>query len=234
MIPNDSDEILVENRTNARRFGPIIVYINSRERNQCEAFGEIFRNSVSLFEELGVHNQIEGLNLIHSKMLQKIAQIGGTINLSVFDYNCDGNINRPGFDDAVGNNPCARYEDNPGMEEKKGQLLEVIRRSGPKFQINVDLDRLSFNEIVFIAGHVQNTDLRNLYGRNCNFIISVGHRLYSENNMLQLIIHKLVNIGQNIYIERRRRNAWTRRRHLLTRFLRRPQRRQTRRRRRGN
>ena len=229
MIPNDSNEILIENRIRALRFGKIIVYINSRERNQCEAFGEIFRNSVSLFEELGVHNQIEGLNLIHSNMLQNISQIGGIIKLSRFDYNCDGDINRPEFDDAVGNDPCARYDINPGMEEERRlQLIEIIRRSGPLFQINVDLERLSFNEIVFVAGHVQNRDLRNLYERKCNFIVNIGRRLYSENNVLQLIIRKHRDVGENNHNERRRRNAWTRRRHLFAQFLRQPRRRQTR------
>jgi len=225
-IDNNSDAILRVNRANAQRLGKIIVYLDSNNTDQVEAFSNMFRDRISLFEELGVHNEINGIT--HVKMLKTITQIDGIINLSAYDEKCDGGKSISDvFNDTVGIEPCVIYPEihtAPIIAAERRVYFESIIATRPSsFQIEVDISTLTFNELNFIASHIKNETLRLNYGRDCSFIINNQPRLYSITPVLRMSIQKIRNFGTNIVLGKilrnlrkiRSNNTWSRRKHAV-------------------
>lgn len=246
VVPADGIDVLLENRRRAAAHNKIIVYIDVREEEQLEAFANLFQNSVRLFEELGVHNSIHDDFSSIIKMLKKIMKIGGNINLSYLDFLCDGSTSSSIFNN-IGfhiETRCNRYFNHLG-ENNRGQirigpldnadprvipirenLLTTIRNRTNNFKLgNLNLETLSFNELVFIVGILtfHAPELQTKFGMNYEFIFNKTPRLHSNESIIRVTIKKIRDLKTNLFVEKFKRNkiktlrnkTWRNRRHLI-------------------
>ena len=227
----DPGNTLLRNRESAVRLQKLIVYMDINDPDQRVAFAELFKNSVSLFEELGVHNNLE--IYMHLSMLRKIMKVDGQLNLSTLDSLCDGSIRTAGLNtihDIQMNDFCIRLLGrvnvlNEAYIEKlaayRRQLGESIR---PPYILHRNVGELSFNDLVFIVG-LQNY-LSTLHIPGFNFVFNRTPREYSNEPILRVTLVKTLNLEGNIRaatemrarIRQQRNNAWTRRTHLAAFF----------------
>jgi hypothetical protein len=205
-------EVLTQNRIKAIQKGKILVYVDVNNAEQMSALAAIFSGKVELFEELGLHNDIDANQDIVYNFLDQITCNSGKINLSSLDKNCDGIRHPMPSLENLGTDTCLIYTQRP-TTELINDLKAQIERKTTEMTRGVSIIRNNIgyvddlNDLNFILSVFNNIQrmVPAIFSRR-PYIIDINDepRLYSSNRVARITI-----------IKAREETALRNRRHVL-------------------
>jgi hypothetical protein len=200
-LPTDeaSVEVLNQNLQKAKKYNKIIVFMDINNEIQRNAFLKLFEDKISLFEELGVHNDLHDPE---GRFCDKLIKTGyaNEINLSEFDFNLDG-FSSPKYLNTI--DPANTFSKIDIDKIGKDQSYLSARF----FMNEGQMPRISYtnpDKLEELKAFIRAFDKRSTFYHGVNYIIITDELIdgltLEEANFISVVLNNLIAVIPRIYL----------------------------------